>query len=67
MALAEWFWKHYNSDVTGVGRSPLRKRFPRYRCARLMRKQKFKGAKKIQDVEGVKPDTRYHLMGVMRK
>ena len=62
MPLATWFLKHYNSDITGVGRTPLRKRFFRYRSARLMRKKGFEGAKKIQDVEGVKPDTRSHMM-----
>ena len=62
MAFAEWFWKHYNSDVTGVGRSRLRKRFARYRRTRLMRKKGFEGAKKIQDVEGIKPDTSMTVM-----
>ena len=63
MALAEWFWKHYNSGVTKrLGRAPLRKRFLRYRRSRLARKEGFEGAKKIQDVEGIKPDTTVIVM-----
>lgn len=63
MALAEWFWKHYNGDVTrGLSRSPLRKRVSRYRRKRLARKQVFEGAKKIQDVEGIEPPTRQYIM-----
>lgn len=62
MALKQWFWKHYNSDVTGVGGLPLRRRFSRYRQRRLARKQGFEGMKKMQDVEGVGPGTGTHIM-----
>lgn len=73
MALAAWFWKHYHNDVTGVGKSPLRKRFSKFRQSRIRsRLQKFRdtragertraGTKKIQDVEGIQPDTPVHLM-----
>ena len=62
MALAEWFQKHYNSDVTGVGKAPLRKRFSKYRQSRIKRKHSLLGAKKLQDIEGIKPSTQYRIM-----
>lgn len=48
MALAGWFEKHYNSDVTGVGKAPLRKRIWEYRQIRAKRKRGFLGAQRIQ-------------------
>ena len=77
MPLAEWFLKYYNSDVTGVGKAPLRKRFSKFRHSRIAPRlkrfresraaeKKLAGAKKIQDIEGIKPDTQYRLMGVKK-
>ena len=73
MALAEWFLKHYNNDVTGVGKMPLRKRFSKFRQSRISpRLKKFResradekklaGAKKMQDVIGIEPPTRQYIM-----
>lgn len=83
MALSGWFLKHYNSDVTGVGKAPLRKRFSKFRESRInsrlkrfrdtrfhgtrAREKSFAGVKKKQDVEGIKPDSKYYQMGVMGK
>ena len=75
MVLAEWFSKHYNSDVTGVGKAPLRKRFSKFRHSRIAprlkrfresraEEKKLAGVKKIQDTEGIKPDTPVRLMGI---
>ena len=61
MVLAEWFQKHYNSDVTGVGKAPLRKRFSKFRQTRI-KERTFAGVKKVQDIEGIKPDTKYYIM-----
>ena len=73
MALAEWFWKHYNGDVTGVGKAPLRKRFSKFRQSRISSKlkrfrdtradeKKLAGPKKIQDVEEKTPGKRSYIM-----
>lgn len=73
MALAAWFWKRYNGDVTGVGKTPLRKRFSKFRQTQIgSRLQKFRdtragertraGAKKMQDYTGIEADTPVHLM-----
>ena len=77
MALANWFWKHYNNDVTGVGKAPLRKRFSKFRQSRItprlkrfresrIKEKKLAGAKKLQDKEGIKPDTQFRLMGIKK-
>lgn len=62
MGLGEHFWKRFNGDVTGVGKAPFRKRFSKFRQARIARKKSFQGVKKIQDRVGIKPDTGTHLM-----
>lgn len=67
MPLALHFWKRFNGDVTGVGKAPFRKRFSKFRQARIKRTRSFRGAKKIQDKEGIKPDTGTHLMSLRMK
>ena len=57
MPLAEWFLKHYNGDVTGVGKAPLRKRFSKYRQSRIKRKRSFMAAKIIQKKGDIKQKT----------
>lgn len=65
MALAEWFWKHYNNDVTGVGKRPLRthigSKLKKFRDTRAGEK-KLAGVKKRQDVVGIEPNTRTIIM-----
>ena len=54
MPLAPHFWKHFNGDVTGVGKSPLRKRFSKFRQSRIKRIEQHMEQHKLKEFNKVK-------------
>ena len=53
MPLASHFWKHFNGDVTGVGKSPLRKRFSKFRQSRIKRVEQHMEQHKLREFNKV--------------